>query len=81
MTGLNGRGGPAKLRHCVDSWAENVRLSAVSNDGAGNCMPEALGQASAKAGKTRTDAGTVRTAVVAKMMLLEEKCQACVRWD
>ena len=42
-------GGPAKLRRCVDSWVEKLGLSAVSNDGAGNCMFEALGQASAKA--------------------------------
>ena len=35
-------------------------------------MFEALGQAFAKAGKTPTDARTVRTAVVAKMMILEE---------
>ena len=35
-------------------------------------MFEALGQASAKAGKTPTDVRTVRTAVVAKMMVLEE---------
>ena len=34
-------------------------------------MLEALGQAFAKAGKTPTDARTVRTAVVAKMMFLE----------
>ena len=64
--------GPAKLRRCVDSWVEKLALSAVSNDGAGNCMFEALGQAFAKAGKTPTDARTVRTAVVAKMMILEE---------
>ena len=56
-------GRPAKLRRCADSWV-------VSNDGAGNCMFEALGQAFAKAGKTPTDARTVRTAVVAKMMVL-----------
>ena len=35
-------------------------------------MFEALGQAFAKAGKTPTDARTVRTAVVAKLMVLEE---------
>ena len=65
-------GGPAKLRRCVDSWVEKLGLSAVSNDGAGNCMFEALGQAFAKAGKVPTDARTVRMAVVAKMTILEE---------
>ena len=65
-------GGPAKLRRFADSWVEKLWLSAVSNDGAGNCMFEALGQAFAKADKAPTDAGTVRTAVVAKMMILEE---------
>ena len=64
--------GPAKLRRCVDSWVEKLGLSAVSNDGAGNCMFEALDQALAKASKTPTDARTARTAVVAKMMVLEE---------
>ena len=65
-------GGPAKLRRCADSWVEKLGLLAVSNDGAGNCMFEAPGQAFAKAGKTPTDARTVRTAVVAKMMILGE---------
>ena len=65
-------GGPAKLRRCADSWVEKLGLSAVSNDGVGNCMFEALGQALAKAGKTPTDARTARTAVVANMMVLEE---------
>ena len=37
-----------------------------------NCMFEAVGQAFAKASKTPTDARTVRTAVVAKMMVLQE---------
>ena len=74
-------GGPAKLRRCADSWVEKLGLTAVSNDGAGNCMFEALGQAFAKAGKTPTDARTVRTAVVAKMMVLEENVQACFLWD
>ena len=45
-------GGPAKLRRCADCWVEKLGLSAVSNDGAGNCMLEALGQAFAKAGKS-----------------------------
>ena len=35
-------------------------------------MFEALGQAFAEAGKTPTNTRTVRTAVVAKMMILEE---------
>ena len=64
--------GPAKLRRCADSWVEKLGLTTVSNDGAGNCMFEALGQAFAKAGKAPADARTVRTAVVAKMMVLEE---------
>ena len=71
VTGPSGRGGPAKLR-CVDSWVEKLGLSAVSNDGAGNRMLEALGQAFAQAGKAPTDVRTVRTAVVAKMMVFEE---------
>ena len=65
-------GGPAKLGRCADSWVEKLVLSAVSNDGAGNCMLEALGQAFDKAGKAPTDARTLRTAVVAKMMIFEE---------
>ena len=65
-------GGPAKIRRCADSWVEKLGLTTVRNDGAGNCMFEALGQAFAKAGKTPTDARTVRTAVVAKMMVVEE---------
>ena len=35
---------PAKLRRCVDFWVEKLALSAVSNDGAGNCMFESLGR-------------------------------------
>ena len=38
----------------------------------GTACFEALGQAFANAGKTPTDARTVRTAVVAEMMVLEE---------
>ena len=48
-------GGPA-LRRCADSWVEKLGLTTVSNDGAGNCMFEALGQAFANAGKSPTDA-------------------------
>ena len=66
-------GAPAKLRRCADSWVKKLGLSAASNDGAGNCTFEALGQAFANAGKTPTDARAVRTAVVAKMITLEEK--------
>ena len=76
MTGPNGRGGSAKLRRCADSSVEKLGLSAVSDDGAGNCMFEALGQAFAKAGKTPTDARTVRTAVVAQMMVHEENVKS-----
>ena len=81
VTGPQRSGGPTKLRRCADSWVEKLGLSAVSNDGAGNCMFEALGQALAKAGKTPTDARTVRTAVVAKMMVQRGKYQACFLWD
>ena len=60
--------------------SKKLGLSAVSNDGAGNFMFEALGQAFAKASNTWTDARTATTAVVAKMMVLE-KIQACFLWD
>ena len=40
-------------------------------------MFEALGQAVAKSSKTPTDARTVRTAVVAKNMVLEENLSLC----
>ena len=59
--GLQRPGGPAKLPRCADFWVEKFGLTTVSNDGAGNCMFEALGQTFAKAGKTPTDAHTVST--------------------
>ena len=79
--GLHWPGGPANLRRCADYSVEKLGLSAVSNDGAGNCMFEALCQAFAKAGKAPTDARTVRTAVVAKMMIQRGTFQACFLWD
>ena len=41
----------------------------------------ALGQAFAKAGKALTDARTVRTAVVAKMMVIEENVKPVTDFD
>ena len=79
MTGSNGRG--AQPNFVVDFWVEKLGLSVDSNDGAGNCMFEALDHAFARAGKTPTDTRTVRTAVVAKVMVLGEKFQACFLWD
>ena len=69
VTGRNGR--LVQPNFVAALTVEKLGLSAVSNDGAGKCMFEALGQAFAKA-KTPTDARTIRTAVVAKMMILEE---------
>ena len=69
-------GGSAKLRRCADSRVEKSRVVGgqqrwsrklhVRSTGPGFC------QAFAKARKTPTDARTVRTAVVAKMVVLEE---------
>ena len=58
VTGPNGREVQPNFVAALTLWVEKLGLTAVSSDGARNCMFEALEQAFAKA----TDARTVRTA-------------------
>ena len=74
-SGRDGRNGREVQPHFVaaltlGSKSSGCRRSATME--LENCMFEALGQAFAEAGKSPTDARTVRTAVVTKMMILEE---------